>query len=64
MDTLTCLHYHRRALKLTTLILIENPEISATELAEILAWELGRDEWLNDENHWLWDLAILATTKD
>lgn len=34
---------------------------TATKLAEAAATELGLpDEWLDDETHWIWDLAINA----
>jgi hypothetical protein len=29
-----------------------------TELAELAAHDLAHDEWLNDETHRVWDLAI------
>lgn len=29
-----------------------------TDAAENCAWELGHDEWLDDSDHWVWELAI------
>jgi hypothetical protein len=29
-----------------------------TDAAESCAWELGHDEWLDDPDHWVWELAI------
>jgi len=31
---------------------------TATELAENAAWEFDKDYWLDDETHWVWDLAL------
>lgn len=33
-------------------------EASLTTLAEETAHDLGHPEWLDDENHVIWDLAI------
>jgi hypothetical protein len=33
---------------------------NSTELAETLAWNLNRDEWLDDDAHPLWDIALYA----
>lgn len=33
-------------------------EVSLTRLAENAAWHFGKDEWLDDECHWVWDLAV------
>ena len=30
---------------------------TATELAEELAEHFNHTEWLDDSNHWIWDLA-------
>jgi hypothetical protein len=35
-----------------------DPDASATTLAESAAIVLGHDEWLDDPDHWIWDLAI------
>ena len=35
-----------------------DPDATATTLAESAANTLGHDEWLDDETHWIWDLAI------
>ena len=29
-----------------------------TALAEWAAWEIGQDTWLDDETHFVWDLAV------
>ena len=31
---------------------------TATELAEITAIEMYNDQWLDDPNHWIWELAL------
>lgn len=31
---------------------------TATELAEATAYEANRIDWLSDENHWVWELAL------
>ena len=33
-------------------------EVNCTRLAENAAWEFDHDEWLDDETHWVWDLAV------
>lgn len=35
-------------------------QVSLTQLAENTAHELGHDEWLDDETHWVWEEAINA----
>jgi hypothetical protein len=35
-----------------------DPDASATALAESAAITLGHDEWLDDPDHWIWDLAL------
>lgn len=35
-----------------------NEHRTATQLAEATAIALGHDEWLDDETHWIWDLAL------
>lgn len=37
-------------------------EVNMTRLAENTAWEMGHDEWLDDESHWIWDLAEEAAS--
>ena len=32
--------------------------VNATKLAENIAWELKHDEWLDQEDHELWDIAL------
>lgn len=36
----------------------ETGEVIATPLAEDAAWTFGHNEWLDDETHWVWDLAV------
>jgi len=31
---------------------------TATQLAENTAWHFDHDEWLDDELHWVWELAL------
>lgn len=33
-------------------------EVNTTQLAENAAHEFDHDEWLDDETHWVWDLAV------
>ncbi len=33
-------------------------EVNFTELAENTAHALDHDEWLDEETHWIWDLAV------
>lgn len=33
-------------------------EINYTRLVENAAWHFDHDEWLDDETHWVWDLAV------
>jgi hypothetical protein len=33
-------------------------EVNATELAKSTAHSIGHPEWLEDERHWIWDLAL------
>jgi len=33
-------------------------EVNYTLLAENTAHALDRDEWLDDETHWIWELAV------
>lgn len=28
-----------------------------TIIAEYLSWNYGKDSWLDDESHWIWELA-------
>ena len=35
-------------------------EVNTTELAENAAHEFDSDEWLDDDTHWVWDLAVKA----
>ena len=36
----------------------EEPGANLTELAEYAAIELDEDQWLDDSEHWIWDVAI------
>ena len=40
--------------------LLEFGEVNYTALAEELASQFNKEEWLDDETHWIWDLAIEA----
>ena len=31
---------------------------TATELAESAAIDMHNDQWLDDSNHWIWELAL------
>jgi len=30
----------------------------------LAALDLGHDEWLDDETHWIWELAVELTAED
>ena len=32
-------------------------EVNFTRLAENAAWHFGHDEWLDNPDHWVWDLS-------
>jgi len=36
----------------------EGGEVNLTRLAENAAWEFGFDQWLDDPDHWVWDIAL------
>lgn len=36
----------------------ERGEVNCTRLAEEAAHYFDHDEWLDDETHWVWDLAL------
>ena len=40
------------------------PQMDATQLATLTALELGHDEWLDDETHWIWELAVELTAEE
>ena len=44
-------------------VFAQEDEVNATTLAEIAAQELGHDEWLDDETHWIWDVAMDVAIK-
>jgi hypothetical protein len=33
-------------------------EVKCTELAENAAWNCGSDSWLDDPDHFVWELAV------
>jgi len=41
----------------------DDEEANATQLAENVAHEMDHDEWLDDETHWIWDVAMDAATQ-
>ena len=41
----------------------ENDEANATQIAENVAHEMDHDEWLDDETHWIWVVAMDAATR-
>lgn len=43
-------------------MLTDNPHLTATALAEGVATALDHDSWLDDESHWIWDLAVDMVT--
>ena len=38
----------------------DGTEINVTDLAESIAHEFGRDDWLDDETHWVHEVAVDA----
>lgn len=36
----------------------EDGEVIATRVAENIAWESDHDEWLDDDTHEVWDVAL------
>jgi hypothetical protein len=38
--------------------LSDNPRATYTELAESAAVYLDHDEWLDNPEHWIWDMAL------
>ncbi len=41
----------------------ERIEVNMTRLAEMTAQELDHDEWLDDENHYVWEAAHEAAQR-
>ncbi len=41
----------------------DSGEVNATLVAENVAWELGHAEWLDDDTHAVWDVALVAAEK-
>jgi len=37
---------------------LDNGRLNFTSLAEAAAHQFNHDEWLDDETHWVWDLAV------
>lgn len=37
-----------------------DPLTTCTQLAEYTAVSLNHDEWLDDSEHWIWELALNA----
>jgi hypothetical protein len=48
----------RRMRQLSIMHFDEWDEINATELAKSTAHSIGHPEWLEDDHHWVWDLAL------
>lgn len=54
----------RRARDIMRMELLDDPDLSFTELAERTAIEMGHDEWLDDETNWIWELALKEGDQD
>ena len=39
-------------------ICLSKPPNTVTELAESTAIDMHNDQWLDDSNHWIWELAL------
>jgi hypothetical protein len=50
----------RLAIQLGQCIDRSTNEVNMTQLAENVAHDFGHDEWLDDENHFIWDEAAGA----
>lgn len=48
----------RRARDCMETLICTGDVTTATELAETTAGALDRDDWLDDPDHWIWDLAV------
>jgi hypothetical protein len=48
----------------TEVVDLDTAEVSPTELAEAVAAELDKWEWLDDETHPLWELAVEVASRD
>jgi len=53
-----------QASKIMDEYLADNPALQATQLAEYAAWGVDHDEWLDDEIHWVWELALAKSTPE
>lgn len=58
MTTSDPIHLHSKAKFLMQQHLADNPQTNLTELAENAAIYLDHDEWLDDSDHWIWELAM------
>ena len=38
--------------------ILDDADLNATGLAELTAEALGHDDWLDDEGHWIWEVAV------
>ena len=57
-QTVTDEQLEAQARRLMRQALLEDPDSTATGLAEFTADALGYADWLDDEGHWIWDLAV------
>ena len=56
--TLTEGHLNLHARRLMRQAILDDPALHLTALAELTANALGHDDWLDDEGHWIWELAL------
>ena len=53
-----CAEYKTKIKQDLMAIHTEDPTLFASDCVEECTHNAGHDEWLDDENHWIWDLAI------
>lgn len=57
-QTVTEGHLNTHARRLMRQAILDDPALHLTALAELTANALGHDDWLDDEGHWIWELAL------
>ena len=55
---LTEKHLKTQARRFMRQAILDDPDSTATGLAEWTADALGYADWLDDEGHWIWEVAV------
>jgi len=55
---------HNKVKRIMLAELQDNPEANLTMLAEEAAISVDHDEWLDDPDHWIFDLAVEVAGDD